>query len=120
MPTPYPKWCYPCAIAFLAVMSLMAALTMAEPAAGTTPGDNGRIAFKSYLDSARSTGAIFTIRPDGTRARKLTFPVPGTVDDQPDWSPNRALIAFRRCVPDTVCAIYTIDPDGSHLRRLSP
>jgi Tol biopolymer transport system component len=92
---------------------------MAAPASATTRGDNGRIAFKGYLDADRSTGAIFTIRPDGTRLRQITFPAGGTVDDQPDWSPNGSLIAFRRCAPDTVCAIYIVQPNGTHLRRLS-
>ena len=92
---------------------------MAAPASATTPGRNGRIAFKGYLDADRSTGAIFTIRPDGTRVRQITFPALGTVDDQPDWSSNGSLIAFRRCAPDTVCAIYTVRPNGTHLRRLT-
>lgn len=98
----------------------MSALALSAPASATTPGVNGRIAFKGYLDPDRSTGAIFTIRPDGTHTDQLTFPAVGTVDDQPDWSPDGSLIAFRRCVPNTVCALYTVRADGTHLRRLSP
>ena len=108
------------AIAVLAALLLVSALAMAAPASATTPGKNGRIAFKGYLDADNSTGAIFTIWPDGIHARQITFPTAGTVDDQPDWSPDGSLIAFRRCVPDTVCAIYTVRPNGTHLRRLSP
>jgi TolB protein len=107
------------AVAFLAAFGVVFTFAMAAPASATTPGDNGRIAFKGYLDADRSTGAIFTIWPDGTRARQITFPAVGTVDDQPDWSPNGSLIAFRRCVPDTVCAIYTVRPNGTHVHRLS-
>jgi TolB protein len=106
-------------IAVLAALLLVSALAVAAPASATTPGKNGRIAFKGYLDADNSTGAIFTIRPDGSRARQITFPDVGTVDDQPDWSPDGSLIAFRRCVPDTVCASYTVRPNGTHLRRLS-
>jgi hypothetical protein len=46
--------------------------------------ENRRIAFKGYLDADNPTGAIFTIRPDGTHPRQITFPDVGTVDDQPD------------------------------------
>jgi TolB protein len=30
------------------------------------------------------------------------------------------LIAFTRCAPNAPCAIYTVKPDGSQLKRLSP
>jgi TolB protein len=113
-------WSYIRAAALLVTLTLVSGFAMAGPAAATTPGNNGRIAFTRYLDSGRSTGAVFTIWPNGTGARQITFPPAATVDAQPDWSPNGSLIAFTRCVPDTVCAIYTVRPDGTHLRRLSP
>jgi TolB protein len=100
----------------LALVSVFAVVTTSS---ATTPGHNGRIAYKGYLDADRTTGAIFSVRPDGTRRRQLTRPATGTVDDQPDWSPNGALVAFRRCAPETVCAIYTVHSNGTHLRRLS-
>lgn len=105
--------------AFLAAICVVFTVVAATPASATTRGDNGRIAFKRYLSADKSTGAIFTIRPGGTRTRQITFPSVGTVDDQPDWSPNGTLIAFRRCAPDTVCAIYTVRADGTHLHRLT-
>lgn len=107
-------------LVLLAVLSLAAVLLSIPGAAATTPGDNGRIAYKGYLDSARSTGAIFTSRPDATHRRQLTRPAPGTVDDQPDWSPDGSLVAFRRCAPDLPCAVYTVRADGSGLQRLTP
>jgi Tol biopolymer transport system component len=106
--------------AAIAVLTLAATAVVATPAWATPAGVNGRIAFKGYLDADRSTGAIFTIRADGTAVRQITHPEPGAVDDQPDWSPDGSLIAFRRCMPDMPCAIYTVRPNGSHLRRLSP
>lgn len=103
----------------LAALALVSVFLLPGGAAATPPGSNGRIAFKGYLDAERTTGAVFTVRPDGTHRRQLTFPASGTVDDQPDWSPDGSLVAFRRCVPDTVCALYTVRADGSGLRRLS-
>src|SRR6478735_5108732 len=106
------------AVSLVAAVCLVSGLAVTSPASATTPGGNGRIAFKGYLDSARSTGAIFTIRPDGSGVRQITFPPAGTADDQPDWAPDGSLIAFRRCLPDVPCAIYTVRPDGTRLRSL--
>jgi Tol biopolymer transport system component len=88
--------------------------------ATTVPGKNGAIAFKRYLDSRRSTGAIFTIDASGNGERQITNPEAGVVDDQPDWSPDGSLLVFHRSVPDSPFAIYTVKPDGSDLTRLSP
>jgi hypothetical protein len=51
------SWFHARAVAFFAAVGLVSALVMASPASATTPGDNGRIAFKRYFDSDRSTGA---------------------------------------------------------------
>ena len=90
------SWFQSRGIAVLAALCLVSALAMAAPASATTPGKNGKIAFKGYLDADNVTGAIFTVWPDGSRARQITFPAVGTVDDQPDWSPDGSLIAVRR------------------------
>jgi len=114
-------WLHSSAAALLTALALVSTFVItAPPALATTPGKNGRIAFTRYFDAERSSGAIFTISPDGARERQVTFPPAETVDAQPDWSPDGSLIAFRRCVPDTVCAIFTVRPDGTDLRRLSP
>ena len=39
---------------------------------------------------------LWIVNPDGTGARKLPH-VPGTEDDNPDWSPDGTRIAFERC-----------------------
>jgi TolB protein len=100
------------------VLASVAAFTAA--ASATVPGKNGGIAFKRYLDSGRSTGAIFTIDTSGKVERQITKPEPGAVDDQPDWSPDGSLLVFHRCAPNLPCLIYTVKPDGSDLSRLSP
>jgi TolB protein len=86
----------------------------------TTPGQNGHIAFKRFLDSGHSTSAIFTIGADGTGERRVTSPDGGVTDDQPDWSPDGSLLVFFRCAPNVPCAVYTVKANGSQLTRLSP
>ena len=86
----------------------------------TAPGKNGAIAFKRYLDSGRTTGAIFTMDANGKNVRQVTTPASGTVDDQPDWSPDGSLLVFYRCAPDKPCGVYTVKPDGSALAPLLP
>jgi Tol biopolymer transport system component len=93
---------------------------VAGGAQATSPGANGGIAFKRYLDSSRSTGAIFTMDASGKSERQITEPETGLKDDQPDWSPDGSLLVFHRCAPHLPCLIYTVKPDGSDLNRLSP
>jgi Tol biopolymer transport system component len=116
----------------LSVLSLFAVLgTAATVAWATPPGKNGDIAFRRYLDSGRTTGAIFTIRPDGTGARQVTRPPHGVIDQYPDWSPDGKSLAFHRMVPctpggtkdgmDGTCdRIYTVRRDGKGLKPLVP
>jgi TolB protein len=107
-------------IALLAIAGITASIAVSTPAAATSPGENGPIAFRRYLDPDHTTSGIYTLRPDGTGGRTLTRPSPGTLDNQPDWSPHGDLVGFERCAPDTVCAIYTVRRNGAQLTRLSP
>ena len=66
------------------------------PASATFHDKNGRIAFRRFLNEERTWGAVFTIRPDGTRERQVTFPPEGFVDRNPDVSPDGRRIAFQR------------------------
>jgi TolB protein len=106
-------------VAVLAIAAVAASLTMTATAGATAPGDNGRIAYRTYLDADRSTSAIFVLRPGGPGPRQVTHPRKGTADSQPDWSPRGNLIGFERCAPNTVCAIYTVRPDGTRTTRLT-
>jgi TolB protein len=96
----------------------LAMLAAAASATATVPGSNGQIAFRRYLDAAHTTSAIFVINPDGTGERQLTNPGPGTIDNQPDWSPDGSKIAFERCT--NRCEVWEINADGSGLARLGP
>jgi Tol biopolymer transport system component len=117
------------------VLGLLAAFTVlgvvAATAWATPPGKNGRIVFRRYLDSARTTGALFTVNPDGTRVRQVTRPARGVIDQYPDWSPNGQRLVFHRmvtCPPggsrdglDGTCdRVYTVRPDGKGLKLLVP
>jgi Tol biopolymer transport system component len=104
-----------CAVAASAAL----AKAPAPSTSTTAPGKNGAIAFKRYLDSSRTTGAIFTMDANGKNVRQITSPETGTVDDQPDWSPDGSLLVFYRCTPNA-CAVYTVKPDGSALTPLLP
>jgi TolB protein len=102
----------------LAAAALVAALT-ASVAGATMPGKNGRIAFRRYFNDAHTSSGIFTIGVDGSSEQEVTRSPRGYFDDQPDWAPDGSLLAFTRCPTNGPCAVYTVHPDGSGLRRLS-
>ena len=76
------------------------------------------IAFKRYLDSGHSTGAIFTIDAIGAGERQITKPEAGMMDDQPDWSPDGSLLVFhrapRRPVRDLHGQAGRVGPGAAH------
>jgi TolB protein len=106
------------AAAALGAAAIALAIAVA-PSQATYPGKNGRIAFRRYFNGDHSWGAIFAINANGTGDRRVTHPAQGTVDDQPEWSPDGSLIAFNRSMSEGPAAVYTIHPDGSGLTLLS-
>jgi TolB protein len=104
----------------LVVVGVVAVGVAAAPSRATSPGKDGRIAFRRYFDAAHTRGAIFTINADGSGERQITHPPADTLDDQPDWSPDGSRLVFSRCPHNTDCRIYTIRADGSGLSRVSP
>lgn len=110
----------------LLVLTLLVACVALPPvpAQATFSSDNGRIAFRRFLNEDRTRGAIFTIRPDGTGERQVTRPPAGFVDRNPDISPDGRRIAFQRqgfSAPDTEVSdeIFVVNSDGSKLRALT-
>jgi Tol biopolymer transport system component len=98
-------------------------------AQATALGSNGRIVFRRHLDVGRTTGAIFTVNPDGRRVSRVTHAGPGVNDTEPDWSADGRQIAFTRqvsCPPEgernglnrTCDLVFTMRRDGSDLRQL--
>jgi hypothetical protein len=76
------------------------ALLCVAAAIATPPGENGRIAYRLWLDAKQTHGAIFTIRPNGTERRRITHPAPGVAHVVPDWSTYGHWIAYVRVHKD--------------------
>ena len=90
----------------------------ASAAAAKTPEPPpGRIAFRRWLDDAKTHGAIFTVRTDGTGERQLTNPDEGA-DDYPDWSPDGRMIAYQHCAELVGCSVWTVNADGGKPRKV--
>ena len=91
------------------------------PVSATFPDHNGRIAFRRYLNEERTWGAVFTIKPNGTHERQVTFPPPGYVDQNPDVSPDGRRITFSRESTTSCCTqeIFVVDVNGDHLTNLT-
>jgi TolB protein len=82
-----------------------------------------RLAFERFdqkreADRKKSDHAIFTIRLDGSKLKRVT---PWRVDaSQPDWSPNGRWIVFRtQKDADTKGNIALVHPDGTGLHRIT-
>jgi tol-pal system beta propeller repeat protein TolB len=85
------------AVALVLACTAVALLVAAqEPAEAAFPGHNGRIAFDS-VRPGDSDLEIYTIRPDGTGLRQVTFNAKS--DYSPAWSPDGLQIAFVRSEP---------------------
>jgi TolB protein len=76
----------------------------------------GRFAFRRFLDDAQTQGAVFTIKTDGSGEKQITHPPTGTVDDQPDWSPDGKRLAFERCSDQTGCVAMVVPSQGGQPR----
>jgi len=101
---------------------LVAAAAATTAGHATAPGRNGRIAFQRYrLIDKPLWAEIFVANADGSAQRKVSHAPRGAQDSDPDWAPDGSRIAFQRCGPrEGECWIWSIRPDGSGERRLSP
>jgi TolB protein len=97
----------------------------ALPAEATFAGHNGRIAFRRFFNVEMTWGAVFTINPDGSGERQVTYPPKGFVDKNPDVSPDGRRIVFQRegmdcdIIDCSLSEIFVVNSNGSHLTRLS-
>ena len=104
----------------LALLAVAVTAEVRDGAQATTPGKNGKIAFRRYLNDDHSMGVVFVANADATNARQVTQAARGVVDDQPDWSPDGSLLVFSRCLPGKPCAIFTVKADGTGPKHVSP
>jgi TolB protein len=62
---------------------------------------------------------IFTVKPDGTDLRQVSFPPGGCCGDQdPEWSPDGQYISFVSGDRTGVETVFVMRPDGSDLREI--
>jgi Tol biopolymer transport system component len=108
-----------------ALVALMAAT--AREAEATFPGANGRIVFFSErttgVDNPTGDSEIFTIKPDGTGLKQLTFNTVGDYD--PVFSPDGQKIAYASTGdsasnPEDDYEVYVMNAvDGTGKKNLS-
>jgi Tol biopolymer transport system component len=80
-------------------------------------------AFGPIRNDNAATVAIFTMNADGSGLKRLTQKKKpySTEDHMPTWSPDGRRIAFQRTTISTHRgAIYVINANGTHVRRLTP
>ena len=88
-------------------------------AQGTTPGENGRLAFESYTEANNFQAQVTTMGLQGGHRRVLTRPIPGE-PPAPEWSPNGRRIAFTRCTGEaSSCNVWTMRRNGTHKRQVT-
>ena len=95
---------------WIGVAALIALVLVAQPAAATFPGGNGKIA---YFDYTGEPIHIYSIDPDGSGRVRLTS---GSLADQyPAWSADGSTIAYVRSrgIETGRHSILTMNADGS-------
>jgi WD40-like Beta Propeller Repeat len=102
------------ALATVIGLAMTGAAISGVPAQATTPSDhatqNGMIAFHKYVPET-GHAQIFTMNPDGSHLRELTF----TADADnlhPTWSSDGSTIVFERDLP-TVAEVFVMNADGT-------
>lgn len=105
----------------LVVLLLLLSVSATSSAHATSPGTNGRIVFmRLRVQDSPFWGELFVMNANGTGVHKLTRPANGTVDGNPDWSPDGKRVVFTRQPPKGAYSLWTIGADGRDLRRVSP
>lgn len=103
----------------LTAVGLLLACLIAQPAAGSFPGRNGKIALEIWY------GVLGTVNPDGTAMRALCAPErrSGCSEEMhPSWSADGRHLAFSsdRASRTATHRIWEMRADGTARRRVTP
>jgi TolB protein len=84
----------------------------------------GKLIFRRFIDSAETTGALFSSNTDGSHEAQLTKPAKGEIDSNPDWSPDGTRVVFNRYLDSPtggeVHQIEVMNSDGTGITALTP
>lgn len=84
--------------------------------------DGASLAIESDRGDPAHEQGIYVMASDGTGPRRVTVPPAGSGDSKPRFSPDGAHLAFTRFRgkdPAEKAAVFTVNLDGTHLRRLT-
>jgi len=101
-------------VAIASAVTVLAAMA-AGPAHATLPGQNGPIV---YWDQVGDHHQVFTMGPEGGPATQLTH-VTGADATNAAWAPDASRLVFEQDFADSA-RIFTMRPDGSDVRSLTP
>jgi len=102
------------------VGTLVAVASASAAALATTPGTNGEIAFRRYLNATHSKTALFTMSADGSNLRQIVRSAPHTNDDQVDWAPDGQRLVFSRNPAVGPHWVDVVNADGTDVHSVTP